>query len=154
MNPLFDAVFRHDKHYLEQLIATGITLDETDDDGRTALIHATIEADLEAVRVLIRAGARVNLADAHGFTPLHFAAQNHHLSVARELILGGAVVDAADQYGNTPLWRAVFDSRGRGQMIHLLLEAGARPDVPNHSGVSPEDLANAIGNFNVKQFLG
>jgi ankyrin repeat protein len=48
-----------------------------------------------------------------------------NIDAAQLLIDGGADVSAQDIPGNTPLWRAVFDSRGRGQMIQQLLSAGA-----------------------------
>jgi ankyrin repeat protein len=63
------------------------------------------------------------------------------------------MVDAQDTWGNTPLWRAVFESRGRGDTIQALLAAGAKPDLPNQSGVTPRQLAERIGNFDVAQFM-
>jgi ankyrin repeat protein len=69
------------------------------------------------------------------------------------LINSGAKVDAADKYGNTPLGRATFNSRGRGEVIRILLDHGANRDLPNKSGVSPVKLANTIGNYDVKQFF-
>ena len=62
-------------------------------------------------------------------TPLHFAAQQHHVEVAQALLGAGAVVDATDKHGNTPLWKAVFASQGRGELIALLREAGADPNL-------------------------
>jgi hypothetical protein len=59
----------------------------------------------------------------------------------RILLRAGARVDAPDTRGNTPLWRAVFESRGRGDTIQALLAAGANPDLPNQSGVTPGQLA-------------
>ena len=56
-----------------------------------------------------------------------------------------------DVYGNTALWRAAFESRGQGAMLKLLLAHGANPDQPNHSGMSPRQLAETIANFDVKR---
>lgn len=75
------------------------------------------------------------------------------MGAARALLEAGARVDSVDNYGNTPLWRAVFGSCGRGDMIQLLLAAGANPHAKNLSGVSPFDLASSIGNYDVKQFF-
>jgi ankyrin repeat protein len=71
----------------------------------------------------------------------------------RILLRAGARVDAQDTRGNTPLWRAVFESRGRGDTIQALLAAGANPDLPNQSGVTPGQLAERIANFDVAQFM-
>ena len=71
----------------------------------------------------------------------------------RILLRAGAMVDAQDTRGNTPLWRAVFESRGRGDTIQALLAAGANPDLPNQSGVTPGQLAERIANLDVAQFI-
>jgi ankyrin repeat protein len=70
------------------------------------------------------------------------------------MLLGsGASVDLGDEHGNSPLFRAVFNSQGRGEIITLLLKADADRDLKNFYGVSPLELAQTIGNYNVKQFL-
>ncbi|MDQ3650521.1 MAG: ankyrin repeat domain-containing protein [Acidobacteriota bacterium] len=83
-------------------------------------------------------------------TPLHFAVQNHLIEIAKVLIVHRAEVDAQDNYGNIPLFRAVFESRGRGDMIQLLLANGANPHI-NKSGVTPLGLAQTISNYDVAQ---
>lgn len=62
-------------------------------------------------------------------------------------------MNAADEHGNTPLFRAVFASQGRGELIALLLGAGADPDMVNQHGTSARELAERIGNFDVKQYF-
>jgi ankyrin repeat protein len=105
-------------------------------------------------RELIAAGADVSLADGRGMTPLHFAAQQSQVEAARALLDAGAVVDATDEHGNTPLWKAVFASKGEGELIALLLAAGADPDLANRHGTSPRALARQIGNYGVAQHFG
>jgi hypothetical protein len=51
------------------------------------------------------------------------------------------------------LWRAVFDSKGRGGVIKLLLSAGASKGLRNKHGVSPQSLAKSIANYDVSNFL-
>lgn len=127
--------------------------DPTDRDGRTPLHIATFEGRTAEVRSLLEGGANVDAADAGGRTPLHFAAQEYRLEEAKLLCAAGATVDARDGFGNTPLWRATFESRGRGDLIDLLLSNGADPDAANESGVTPRQLADRIGNYDVKQFF-
>jgi ankyrin repeat protein len=103
--------------------------------------------------VLIRHGANPNAQDKSLETPLHFAVYEYQLAAAQRLIEGGADPNAQDDHGNTPLWRAVFESRGRGDMIKLLVSAGADKTLKNRHGVSPKDLANTIGNYDVSAFL-
>ena len=121
--------------------------------GRTDLHYAANENEIEKAHDLIAAGARVDLPDDSGWTPLHFAAQSQSLPIAEALLAAGAPVDALDSDGNTPLSRAVFESRGRGELITLLRRHGADPKRENFHGVSPLSLARNIGNYDVAQFF-
>ncbi len=121
--------------------------------GRTDLHHAAVDSDFERVHALIAAGSAVNARDRDGFTPLHFAAQEHAVAIARLLIDSGADVDAVNLHGNTPLFTAVFNSRGRGEMIELLRAAGADPRLTNGSGQTPVGLARLIDNYDVARFF-
>jgi ankyrin repeat protein len=94
-----------------------------------------------------------NARDLHGFTPLHLAAQQWAVDAARELLQGGANVDAKNVYGNTPLFVAVFNSRGRGELISLLRDNGADARIANESGQSPVGLARLIGNYDVARYF-
>jgi uncharacterized protein len=121
--------------------------------GRTDLHHATVDNDFKRVPALIAAGSAVNARDRDGFSPLHFAAQEHAVAIARLLIDSGADFDAVNIHGNTPLFTAVFNSRGRGEMIELLRAAGADPRLANASGQTPVGLARLIGNYDVARFF-
>ena len=127
--------------------------DDVDRGGRTALHYAALEGDLELVTQLIAEGVAVGRPDKNGWTPLHFAAQGWHLDVALKLIDEGAEVDAVDSFGNSPLMRATYDSRGRGELITMLLERGASPDLSSNSGISPRQLAEMIGNYEVARWF-
>lgn len=120
-------------------------MSETDGFGRTDLHYAALEDDASRVGEAIAAGAEVSLRDHGRMTPLHFAAQEHSLAAARELIGAGAEIDAQDHNGNTPLSTAVFESRGRTDMIALLREQGADPMLVNHHGQTPHGLAKLMG---------
>ncbi|WP_346767576.1 ankyrin repeat domain-containing protein [Knoellia koreensis] len=48
---------------------------------------------------------------------------------------------------------AVFESKGRGDAIQLLLDSGADPNVLNGSGRSPRDLAGTIANYDVSRYF-
>jgi ankyrin repeat protein len=103
--------------------------------------------------LLLDRGAAPNATDAQQWTPLLFAARDHHVVLAELLLRRGASVDAVDSSGNTPLFRATFDSRGRGDMITMLLRAGADPNHANMRGVSPAKLAATIANYDVKRWF-
>jgi ankyrin repeat protein len=124
-------------------------MEQTDGDGRTPLFYAVAKDDANRVRALIEAGANVNVRDKNGETPLHLAAREFRLAAAAMLLAYGAKVDTQDNQGNTPLFRAVFESRGRGEMIRQLLTAGADKTLVNRYGMSPEMAAASITNYDV-----
>lgn len=153
MSPILDAVLSSNVNTVRDVVTHGAPLDEADAEQHTPLMEAVLTNQPEMVRVLLDAGVDVNAGDNEGWTALHFAAQDFLLNIAGELLSRGANVDALDLNGNTPLWRAVFNSRGRSEMIRLLLTHGANKDLPNKTGVSPSRLAASITNFDVARFL-
>jgi ankyrin repeat protein len=56
-----------------------------------------------------------------------------------------------DTFGDQPLSRAVTNSRGDCELIHVLLDGGAEPEHGNHSGNSALSTANLIANYDVKR---
>ncbi len=130
-----------------------VTTIQKDSLGRTPLMHAVLQGKDTEVKQLIESGTDVNIQDHDGFSALHFAAQNYQLASLKLLVEAGALIDASNKFGNTPLFIATFNSRGRGEIIQLLLKNGANSGYKNKSGVSPIDLAHTIGNYNMKQFF-
>lgn len=121
------------------------------------LSEATINGDIEEVKRLINEGADINEQDRNFFTPLHYAAQfcekENSFEIAKFLLEKGALTEIKDDYGNTPLSKAVFNSKGDGEMIYLLLSYGADRNNKNNYDVSPLDLAHTIANYPVAQFF-
>jgi ankyrin repeat protein len=154
MNDLLVAVTKTDAKEAARLLKAGFDPNTKDIDGRTALMHAVIDGKDELVDLLITHGSDVNAQDNQGFSALHFSAQDFRVNAAMAILQAGARVDLRDKYGNTALFRAVFNSRGRGEIIKLLLKHGADRNAKNNSSKSPIDLANTIGNYDVKQFFG
>jgi len=121
--------------------------------GRSPLHYAALKDDAREVRRLIAEGEAPDSSDSQGFTPLHLAAQEHAMAAAAALIDLGATVDQINCFGNTPLFVAVFNSRGRPEMINLLRSHGADPLHSNGSGQTPVGLAKLIGNYGVAGYF-
>ncbi len=137
---------------LDEIIG-GININLKDVGGRTLLFYAIIEKKAFLISYLLRKGAAINLKDNNGWSPLHFAAQIYDAEMVEYLVKNGAQIDIQDNYGNSPLWRAVFESRNRGEVIKLLLRLGANPELENLSGISPKNLAKNIKNYDILQFF-
>jgi uncharacterized protein len=152
-DPVHVAVMKRSLQDLTRAVVQGNPVDAPDREGRTALFYAVQAGDSETVAQLLRLGANVNAQDKRLETPLHCAARAYQPEVAALLLKSGAKVDSQDVHGNSPLSHAVFESRGRGQMIKLLISSGANEFLKNHHGVSPQELASSISNYDVKKFL-
>lgn len=153
IGPVLDAVIRKSVSALKSALDRGGDVDERDPGGGTPINHAVIEGDADLLLELLKRGASVNASDAQGWTALHFAADGHRVREGHLLIEYGAPVDAPDHHGNTPLWRAVFAAKGNVEMIQLLLANGADKTRKNKHGVSPLELSETIGNYDVVQSL-
>ncbi len=138
---------------LTHAIAQQENVDALDREGRTPLFYAAKDGEAAIVAVLVHHGANVNAQDRNLETPLHFAARAYQPEIVECLLTSGAAVDAHDVHGNTPLSHAVFDSKGRGRVIELLVSSGANKALKNKRGVSPEDLAKSLANYDVPPFL-
>jgi uncharacterized protein len=154
MNDLIDALLTEDLTLLIELLEAGCDVNAQDEEGRTALIQATIYNNVEAVQILIEHGANVNTRDFFGGNAaLHFAAKNYSIELLQLLLKNKAEIDIKDINGYTPLSKAVLNSSGKGQAIQLLLLHGADRNSKNNQDVSPLELANSITDYNIVQFF-
>lgn len=124
-------------------------INATDKYGRTVLYDAIVKGFDDIVIELCLSGINVNNQDKSGKTPLHFAAIHNQLKISKVLIQSGADVNLRDENGNTPIFDAIFNSGGNPEIILLLKENNADYITVNQHGVSPKELANTIGNFDV-----
>ncbi|WP_322051251.1 ankyrin repeat domain-containing protein [Paraburkholderia bannensis] len=111
-------------------------IDAEDKAGETALMLASLNGDVDLVKLLITKGANVN---KQGWTPLHYAAANGNDDVAKLLIGYSADVNAPSPNGTTPLMMA---ARGdHMSTAKLLLDHGANLQAKNQIGMTALDFA-------------
>ena len=116
------------------------TLDGKGDSGRTPLLAAIRNGNIQVAHALINAGADVNAQSHDGYTALHIAAQNDKLlAIIRALIATGANPNIANNNGNTPLLMAV--KAGDIRISRILIDVGSDVNIPYLSGDTALHLA-------------
>lgn len=171
-SPLHMAVVHAQSRILQVLLQRGCDPNSRDRDGRTPLFAALEHGAqaLPLVRALITYGANPEATDANGETPLGLAldhpaverwldwrdwsrpsrplrpadlvvaAAAGALATVQRLLELGFAVDTQDDQGASALLRAC--GAGHREVAACLLQAGANPALPAHSGVTP--LAAAV----------
>ncbi len=130
----------------------GANIDETDEDGFTALHLAASGGHKGVAEMLIASGANVN-ANSRKFrsTPLHHAAGKGHKDVAQLLIDKGANVNAKDNKQRTPL-RLAADGNHR-EIVELLIAKGADVNAKQDYGRTLVHSAAYAGHKDVAELL-
>ena len=95
------------KHLLLTTIAAVVLVGCGNPEADRALIDASREGNIEAVKQHLAAGTDVNAKDNRGRTPLLWAAFTDRMEIAELLIAKGADVNAKSKEGKTPLDRAI-----------------------------------------------
>jgi ankyrin repeat protein len=134
-----------------------------DSDGWTALHAAAYAGHPDVAALLIGDGADMRLTEGYGRTPLLMAVEacayeGRGPETALMLIRLGSDVNVRarpmldTRGGDTPLHLAVRASDLT--LVKALIEAGARLNVRNDSGLTPLDVANQFGaDYNVVELL-
>lgn len=130
---------------LRLLLAAGADVNDTFDEGMTALMVAASRRSARAVQLLLRAGADPNAATASGATALYAAVQAGAPAVVTQLLAAGADPNAEAEAHQTPL-HAAATLGADVAIIHALLAAGAQLTEDLH-GRTPIAWAAAAGHI-------
>ena len=80
----WDAATRGNTILIKQLLADGMDVDVTDEEGLTALYRAAHNDQKETVSLLLRNGANVNIRDKFGNTPLDVTLNDNIADLLRQ----------------------------------------------------------------------
>ncbi|KAL0969082.1 hypothetical protein UPYG_G00222400 [Umbra pygmaea] len=141
-----------DLEALEAIKEMGSNLSLGDYDGRTPLHIAACEGHLKVVQYLLGQGATVYAKDRYGNTPLRNAVRFRHKEVVKLLRQTGAHFSREEQEdAGSELCSLAASADIEGlEMWHL---AGGDLDTPGYDGQTPMEVAQAVGNKVVIEFL-
>ena len=122
-------------------------------------IHAASKAgDTDEVAAVLSMDNRLTRSfDAEGWSPLHLAAHYGHADTVAILLHNNAPVDqrSRNQLANTALHAALAgqDARARGEVVRMLIDAGADVRASQHGGWTPIHQAAAAGDRALVDYL-
>lgn len=147
--PLHVAVFAQQPDAVRALIRLGADANALEAQKYDPVTIASVANDVPMLALLLANGARAtNITSPYHGTALIAAAHLGHQEVVRRLIAGGAPLDHVNNLGWTALMEAVVLGNGGPDHIatvRALVEAGADIGIPDRSGVTPLQHAEARG---------
>ena len=121
--PLIEATKNQNRTEVEKLLDSGVSADDSQGDGATAMHWAAYRNDAGIADSLLKHGANPNSSDDHGVTPLSLAVLNANLDLVKLLLSGGANPNLRQRNGQTALM--VASRVGKKSIVEALLNAGA-----------------------------
>jgi len=144
MTPLMIACKHSNVEVVREVLKRKPDLEQRDNlFGRTALIWAVKNNQMEIAELLLGSGADVNAKTQDGTNPLLFSARQGFVDIARALVGRSADLEVTDKYGFTPImFAACF---GHTEILILLAQKNANLDSKDLRGCTPLMLATRSG---------
>lgn len=145
--PLHVAAFRGAVSAMRALVKAGADPNALEIDRYDIVTIAAVANDLPTLRAALALGCRAtNVTSRYDGTALIAAAHLGHAEVVRELVRAKAPLDHVNNLGWTALLESIILGDGGARhtaTLAVLVEAGARLDLADRSGITP--LAHARG---------
>ncbi|KAL3297492.1 Pfs NACHT and Ankyrin domain protein [Colletotrichum asianum] len=132
---------------VEWLVDVGAT-----DSGWTPITAASAVGNIEMVKLLLEKGANVSIADRRGRTTLHNAVVVGNFQVVRLLLEASAHDSKITEDEKVQLIHKA-SSKGKVEMVNLLLEKGFEVSATDEAGWTPLYMASSQGNIQVVDLL-
>ena len=134
----------------EALVGAGADVNVKDDTEQSAYLISTsgVGDDPRLLELMLENGADVGSLDSYDGTGLIRAADREHVRIVERLLETRTDVDHVNNLGWTALLEAIILGEGDArhtEVVRLLVEGGADPNLPDGDGVTPLGHARANG---------
>ena len=136
---------------VDLLIKAGANVNDTNVNGDTALMYASLNGFHECVELLIESGALLDKCNIHGCGPLIVAASRGREQCVDILLRAGADINKRNNEGRGPLVYAACN--GFDKCVDIFLKAGADVNIITNKGNTPLNKAAWSGNVRSIQHL-
>lgn len=130
------------------LIGRGGNVNAKDAIQDSAFLYAGAEGFNEVLRLTLAAGADVASTNRYGGTALIPASEHGHVETVQILIAAGVPVNHVNNLGWTAMQEAILLNNGgprQLEVVRLLLDAGADPDIRDPEGRTALQNAERLG---------
>lgn len=111
------------------LCSSNCSITSTTSEGATALHYAVYSGQLDIIEYLIKEGLDIDSNSKSMGTPLMSAARENRVDAAKILLKNGAKVDLTNEEYNSHSALQTAAVQGAEDMVKMLLEAGANPNI-------------------------
>jgi len=146
--PLLVATRANNVEAARAMIDAGADVNAKDRINDSPYLYAGARGHLEILKMTLAHGADLRSTNRYGGTALIPAAERGHVETVRTLIDAGVAVDHVNNLGWTALLEAVILGDGgkrHQQIVEMLLDAGADPNLADREGVTPLQHARTRG---------
>ena len=154
--PLPAALYKRHLRVANLLFRHGAVVDVRGDDQNAPLYAASGQGQVDTMRWLLDHGADPNARGDHGGTPLFYAAYAMQFEAVQVLLEHDADINAQKAAGTTPLYWVISNCSLKGKfvdMVRLLLEHGADPDICDDYDKTPLHAASHCGALEAARLL-
>ncbi|MDF2051341.1 ankyrin repeat domain-containing protein [Arthrobacter sp. Cr_A7] len=133
---------------VKELISRGGNVNAKDSIQDSAFLYAGAEGFNVVLQLTLAAGADVASINRYGGTALIPASEHGHVETVRILIAAGVPVNHVNNLGWTAMQEAILLNDGgprQQEVVRLLLEAGADPDIRDPEGRTALQNAERLG---------
>ena len=145
---LISAAKANNTPLVKELISRGGNVNAKDSIQDSAFLYAGAEGFNEVLQLTLAAGADVASINRYGGTALIPASEHGHVETVRILIAAGVPVNHVNNLGWTAMQEAILLNDGgprQQEVVRLLLEAGANPDIRDPEGRTALQNAERLG---------